>query len=69
MKLKRDVREKRKQYLKDAIRLRELSAPCGKEPKHQVDKMRKEQKELYEKWRFYNEIIKTSEKINRENNQ
>lgn len=69
MKLKRDVRETRKKYLLYAIRLRELSAPCGFEKQTQIEKMRKDQRVLYEKWRFYDGIIKTNEKINKRCNQ
>lgn len=65
MKLKKDVRETRKKYLLYAIRLRELSAPCGNESQKQLDRMRKDQKILYEKWRFYDGIIKTNEKLNK----
>lgn len=65
MKVKRDIREARKKYLLYAIRLRELSAPCGSETKKQLDKMRKDQRVLYEKWRFYDGFIKTSERLDK----
>ena len=65
MKVKRDIREARKKYLLYAIRLRELSAPCGNESKKQLDKMRKDQRTLYEKWRFYDGFIKTSERFDK----
>ena len=64
--MKRDVRDKRKKYLKDSMRLKELTAPCGQENYDQIMKMRKAQKELYEKWRFYDGIIKANEKFNKE---
>lgn len=68
MKIKRDIREKREKLYKDSRRLRELSAPCGEESDRQLKKMRKDQKVLYEKWRFYDGIIKTHEKVNKETN-
>ena len=69
MKIKREVRDKREKLYKSSRRLRELSAPCGEESQKQLNKMRKTQKELYEKWRFYNGIIKTSEKFSNTENQ
>lgn len=68
MKLKRDVREKREKLYKNSRRLRELTAPCGEESDRQLKKMRKDQKDLYEKWRFYDGIIKMHEKIRKEQN-
>jgi hypothetical protein len=62
MKVKREIREKRKTYLTGAMRLRELSAPCGDYTDRQLKKIRVKQKELYDKWRFYDGLIKAGEK-------
>ena len=69
MKIKRDIRDKRNQYRESSSRLRYLSAPGGKESQKQIDTMRIAQDKIYKKWRFYDGIIKASEKANKENQE
>ena len=62
MTIKREIRDKRKKYFNSSKRLRELSAPFGDYTDTQCKVMRAKQKEFYDKWRFYDGLIKASEK-------
>lgn len=62
--MRREIREKRHKLYQDSVRLRD----CSNEGKGEhTFKIREKQDEVYKKWKFYDEIIKANDKINKNN--
>lgn len=57
--MKREIREKRNEFLKESVKLRNLALDFKGEKSFEV---RKKQNEIYNKWKFYSNIIKEMEK-------
>lgn len=62
--MKKEIREKRNELRSNSIRLKELTweKKLTWEDNH---KLREKQEEQYKKFRFYDNMIKASEKVNR----
>ena len=60
--MKREIRDKRNEYMlkSKALRSKYLDSKCK-----DTDKVMQEQKEIYKKWDFYNNIIRAEERINK----
>lgn len=62
--MKREIRDKRANLLKKAKGLRELQFD---EENERIDKTSKEQNDVYKRYKFYDNIIKTNDKMKKGN--
>ena len=62
--MKKEIREKRHDLYRKSLKLRDLSNSFDGEKSYEI---RKKQDEIYNKWKFYNNIIKADDKINKQN--
>lgn len=62
--MKREIRDKRANLLKKAKGLRELQFD---EENERTDKTSKEQNDVYKRYKFYDNIIKTNDKMKKGN--
>lgn len=60
--MKRSARDKRKELYNGTIRLKELSFSKDLDYDSSM-KVREEQDKLYKRWEFYNNLIKTEDKL------
>lgn len=60
--MKRSARDKRKELYNGTIRLKELSFSNDLDYDSSM-KVREEQDKLYKRWEFYNNLIKTEDKL------
>lgn len=60
--MKRSARDKRKELYNGTIRLKELSFSNDLDYDSSM-KVREEQDKLYRRWEFYNNLIKTEDKL------